>query len=70
MIHLDKIIEQDMTPVAPVRRPGLPLHGHRPGLRANDPVALHSAIVIMALRGETAHTSLEIKFPVVGQTRK
>jgi hypothetical protein len=36
-----------LTPV------GAPLYGHRYGLRMNDPVTLHSALWILALRGGT-----------------
>lgn len=35
--------------------PAYPLHGHRPGLRANDLVTLHSAFVIIAQESGTAH---------------
>jgi hypothetical protein len=37
------------------RLPQYPLHGHREGLRANDLVTLHSAFVILAHVGGTAH---------------
>lgn len=38
--------------------PWYPLHGHRPGLRANDLITLHSAFVILAMEGGTAHMSV------------
>lgn len=37
--------------------PWYPLAGHREGLRANDLVTLHSAFVILAFHGGTAHMS-------------
>lgn len=40
--------------------PWYPLHGHRPGLRANDMITLHSAFVILAMEGGTAHPSINV----------
>lgn len=45
--------EDESTPRP--RLPQYPLHGHREGLRANDLVTLHSAFVILAHVGGTAH---------------
>ena len=41
----------------PVTRPWYGLKGHQPGLRANDPTALASAFMILAMEGGTAHLS-------------
>lgn len=43
------------------RCPWYPLAGHRSGLRANDPVSLASAFMILALEGATAHMSVDLK---------
>jgi hypothetical protein len=45
------------------RYPWYPLAGHREGLRANDLVTLHSAFVIMAMEGGTAHLVAPIHTP-------
>lgn len=37
--------------------PWYPLAGHREGLRANDMISLHSAFVIIAFHGGTAHVA-------------
>ncbi len=39
------------------RSPSYPLYGHREGLRVNDMISLHSALVILAMNGGTAHLS-------------
>ena len=57
-VSLDKIPGQGHRHSAaplPSRLPRHPLYSHRDSLRRNNLVALHSALVIVALVGGTAH---------------
>lgn len=56
----DHLLDTDRSHsrIAKVRYPSwYKLDGHREGLRANDLITLHSAFVIMAYHGGTAHVS-------------
>ncbi len=50
----------DRANVKPGALPWYPLAGHREGLRANDPVTLHSAFLILAHEGGTVHRGADL----------